>query len=71
MVSPILPLTLEEVLNIYDTEKPDGVIVQFGGQTPLTLALPLNPCGPSPMVFSPSSSRRSISALNSCFAEAN
>jgi carbamoyl-phosphate synthase large subunit len=35
------PLTLENVLNIYDTEKPDGVIVQFGGQTPLTLALPL------------------------------
>src|SRR5260370_14967923 len=35
------PLTLEHVLNICDTEKPDGVIVQFGGQTPLTLALPL------------------------------
>jgi carbamoyl-phosphate synthase large subunit len=35
------PLTLEEVLNIYDTEKPDGAIVQFGGQTPLNLALPL------------------------------
>src|SRR5258708_1717112 len=35
------PLTLEEVLNICDTEKPDGVIVQFGGQTPLTFALPL------------------------------
>jgi carbamoyl-phosphate synthase large subunit len=35
------PLTLEEVLNICDTEKPDGVIVQFGGQTPLNLALPL------------------------------
>ncbi len=35
------PLTLENVLNIIDTEKPDGVIVQFGGQTPLTLALPL------------------------------
>jgi carbamoyl-phosphate synthase large subunit len=35
------PLTLENVLNICDTEKPDGVIVQFGGQTPLTLALPL------------------------------
>ncbi len=35
------PLTLEHVLNIVDTEKPDGVIVQFGGQTPLTLALPL------------------------------
>jgi carbamoyl-phosphate synthase large subunit len=35
------PLTLEHVLNICDTERPDGVIVQFGGQTPLTLALPL------------------------------
>jgi carbamoyl-phosphate synthase large subunit len=39
------PLTLENVLNIYDTEKPDGVIVQFGGQTPLTLALPLKERG--------------------------
>ena len=39
------PLTLENVLNIYDTEKPDGVIVQFGGQTPLTLALPLKRAG--------------------------
>jgi carbamoyl-phosphate synthase large subunit len=39
------PLTLEEVLNIVDTEKPDGVIVQFGGQTPLTLALPLKRAG--------------------------
>jgi carbamoyl-phosphate synthase large subunit len=39
------PLTLEEVLNIFDTEKPDGVIVQFGGQTPLTLALPLKAQG--------------------------
>ncbi len=39
------PLTLEEVLNIYDTEKPDGVIVQFGGQTPLNLALPLKHAG--------------------------
>ncbi len=39
------PLTLEEVLNIYDTEKPDGVIVQFGGQTPLNLALPLKASG--------------------------
>ena len=35
------PLTLEEVLNICDVEKPDGIIVQFGGQTPLNLALPL------------------------------
>ncbi len=39
------PLTLEEVLNICDTEEPDGVIVQFGGQTPLTLALPLKAAG--------------------------
>jgi carbamoyl-phosphate synthase large subunit len=39
------PLTLEEVLNIYDTEKPHGVIVQFGGQTPLNLALPLKRAG--------------------------
>jgi carbamoyl-phosphate synthase large subunit len=39
------PLTLEHVLNIVDTERPDGVIVQFGGQTPLTLALPLKARG--------------------------
>jgi carbamoyl-phosphate synthase large subunit len=32
------PLTLEDVLNIYDQEKPEGVMVQFGGQTPLNLA---------------------------------
>ena len=32
------PLTLEDVLNIYDREQCDGVIVQFGGQTPLNLA---------------------------------
>jgi carbamoyl-phosphate synthase large subunit len=35
------PLTLEDVLNIVDEEKPEGVIVQFGGQTPLKLAVPL------------------------------
>ncbi len=39
------PLTREEVLNICDVEKPDGVIVQFGGQTPLNLALPLKSDG--------------------------
>ncbi|MBS1859400.1 MAG: carbamoyl-phosphate synthase large subunit, partial [Acidobacteria bacterium] len=39
------PLTLENVLNIVDTEKPDGLIVQFGGQTPLNLALPLKRLG--------------------------
>jgi carbamoyl-phosphate synthase large subunit len=35
------PLTLEDILNVIDLEKPIGVIVQFGGQTPLNLALPL------------------------------
>jgi len=35
------PLTIEDVLNIIETEKPEGVIVQFGGQTPLKLAVPL------------------------------
>jgi len=39
------PLTFEEVMNIADNEKPDGVIVQFGGQTPLNLALPLKRAG--------------------------
>jgi carbamoyl-phosphate synthase large subunit len=39
------PLTLEDVLAIVDEEKPFGVIVQYGGQTPLTLALPLARAG--------------------------
>ncbi|HKO01905.1 MAG TPA: carbamoyl-phosphate synthase large subunit [Thermoanaerobaculia bacterium] len=39
------PLTLEDVLEIIDTEKPDGVIVQFGGQTPLKLAKALAEAG--------------------------
>ncbi|MCC8020764.1 MAG: carbamoyl-phosphate synthase large subunit [Akkermansia sp.] len=39
------PLTLEDVLNICDQEKPDGVIVQFGGQTPLNLASQLEAHG--------------------------
>jgi carbamoyl-phosphate synthase large subunit len=39
------PLTFEEVMNVFDVEKPDGVIVQFGGQTPLNLALPLKRAG--------------------------
>jgi carbamoyl-phosphate synthase large subunit len=39
------PLTLEDVLSICETEKPDGVIVQFGGQTPLKLAVPLEERG--------------------------
>ncbi|MBF0187817.1 MAG: carbamoyl-phosphate synthase large subunit [Magnetococcales bacterium] len=39
------PLTLEDVLAIVDTEKPHGVIVQFGGQTPLKLAQSLEAAG--------------------------
>ncbi|GAB4123640.1 MAG: carbamoyl-phosphate synthase large subunit [Roseiflexaceae bacterium] len=39
------PLTLEDVLNIYDHERPDGVLVQFGGQTPLNLARGLEAAG--------------------------
>ena len=39
------PVTLEDVLNIIDIEKPDGVIVQYGGQTPLKLALALKENG--------------------------
>ncbi len=39
------PLTIEDVLNICDRMKPDGVIVQFGGQTPLNLARGLEAAG--------------------------
>ena len=39
------PLTFEDVMNIVDKEKPDGVIVQFGGQTPLNLARKLEEAG--------------------------
>ena len=39
------PLTHEDVLNIYEQEKPEGLIVQFGGQTPLNLAAGLKAAG--------------------------
>ena len=39
------PLTFEDVMNIIREEKPDGVIVQFGGQTPLKLAVALSQAG--------------------------
>src|SRR5213075_2451478 len=35
----------EDVMNIIDVEKPEGVVIQFGGQTPLKLALPLHRAG--------------------------
>jgi carbamoyl-phosphate synthase large subunit len=39
------PLTFEDVMNIVDVEQPEGVIVQFGGQTPLNLAMRLHQAG--------------------------
>jgi carbamoyl-phosphate synthase large subunit len=39
------PLTAEDVLNIIDVEQPDGVLVQFGGQTPLNIARTLRDAG--------------------------
>ncbi len=49
------PLTLEDVLHIVETERPDGVIVQFGGQTPLNLAVPLERAGVKILGTSPES----------------
>ncbi|MBM4087828.1 MAG: carbamoyl-phosphate synthase large subunit [Planctomycetes bacterium] len=39
------PLTIEDVLSIYQKEKPEGVVVQFGGQTPLNIAAELAAAG--------------------------
>ena len=39
------PLTVEDVLNVLDKEQPEGVIVQFGGQTAINLAVPLHEAG--------------------------
>lgn len=39
------PLTLEDVLNVLDREQPEGVVVQFGGQTAINLARPLHEAG--------------------------
>jgi len=47
------PITLEDVLEIVDLEKPEGVIVQFGGQTPLKLARDLEAAG-VPIIGTPS-----------------
>jgi carbamoyl-phosphate synthase large subunit len=49
------PLTFEDVMNIVEVEQPDGVIVQFGGQTPLNLALPLAQAGVPILGTSPDS----------------
>jgi carbamoyl-phosphate synthase large subunit len=62
------PLTLEDVLNIVDKEQPLGVIVQFGGQTPLKLAVPLQQAGvpilgTSPDAIDRAEDRRRFNAL--------
>jgi carbamoyl-phosphate synthase large subunit len=49
------PLTLEDILHIYEKEKPAGVIVQFGGQTPLRLAKTLEENGVKIIGTSPDS----------------
>jgi carbamoyl-phosphate synthase large subunit len=49
------PLTFEDVMNIVEVEKPDGAIVQFGGQTPLNLAVPLSEAGVPILGTSPDS----------------
>ena len=62
------PLTAEDVLNIADVEQPDGVIVQFGGQTPLNLARDLergglNIAGTSPDAIDLAEDRKRFGAL--------
>ncbi|MCA1642915.1 MAG: carbamoyl-phosphate synthase large subunit [Acidobacteria bacterium] len=49
------PLTFEDVMNIVDVERPEGIIVQFGGQTPLNLATQLSEAGAPVIGTSPDS----------------
>ncbi len=51
------PLTVEDVLTIYEKEKPEGVIVQFGGQTPLNIARELQDNGVNILGTTPESIR--------------
>jgi len=62
------PLTLEDVLEIVECEQPIGAIVQFGGQTPLNLAIPLqkagvNILGTSPQAIDRAEDRKRFSQL--------
>jgi len=62
------PLTLEDVLEIVHVEKPEGLIVQYGGQTPLKLAVPLHElgvpiCGTSPDAIDRAEDRERFSEL--------
>ncbi|MBN2371556.1 MAG: carbamoyl-phosphate synthase large subunit [Vicinamibacteria bacterium] len=62
------PLTFEDVMNVIELEKPEGVVIQFGGQTPLKLALPLQRAGvkilgTSPDAIDLAEDRKRFSAL--------
>jgi carbamoyl-phosphate synthase large subunit len=62
------PLTFEDVMNVVERERPEGVVIQFGGQTPLRLALPLHRAGvkifgTSPDAIDIAEDRRRFSAL--------
>ncbi len=62
------PLTFEDIMSIVDTERPEGVIVQLGGQTPLNLAVPLeeasvNIFGTPPSAIDRAEDRRRCRAL--------
>ena len=62
------PLTFEDVMNVIEMEKPEGVVIQFGGQTPLRLAVPLHEAGvqilgTSPDAIDLAEDRKRFSAL--------
>jgi carbamoyl-phosphate synthase large subunit len=62
------PLTFEDVMNVIEVERPEGVVIQFGGQTPLRLAVPLHRAGVKILGTSPDAvdlaeDRRRFSAL--------
>jgi carbamoyl-phosphate synthase large subunit len=62
------PLTFEDVMNVVELEKPEGVVIQFGGQTPLKLAVPLQQAGvpilgTSPDAIDLAEDRKRFSAL--------
>lgn len=61
------PLTVEDVLAIYEKEKPEGVIVQFGGQTPLNIAQELKDHGVKILGTTPESIR--LAEDRECFSE--
>jgi len=62
------PLAFEDVMNVIEKERPEGVVIQFGGQTPLRLALPLQQAGvpiigTSPDAIDLAEDRKRFSAL--------